>query len=165
MAISQTPIKIIEVRNGRALIQVNRLTICTHCHMIEGLPNASIFETWVENDAGADPGEFVRVQIPAGNFLLSIFMVFVLPLIGLIGGTLVAASYPMFSSGQWEAVFGLAGWALAYIPVRIFDRYASRRPGFLPSIRERVRIKPGLLEDISGQVNLISSVTCIVGGG
>lgn len=145
MAISRDAVKIIEVKNGRALIRVDRFSLCASCHLTDWMASSSVIETWIDNDVDAQPGDVVQVRMATSKFLTSVFVLFGVPLIGLFAGVALAASSHYSHVVQKEMLFGIGGFFLSYFFVWLFDKFFARRKGFLPSAMKSVRIKPEAL--------------------
>lgn len=145
MPITNDPIRIIEVKDGKALIRAPRLSMCVHCHVEDEIKNKSIFETWIDNVAGAKPGDFVHVEMAPEKFLLGIFILFGVPLIGLFLG-ITAASWLHFANPlAGQIVLGFFGYALSHVIVWRFDQYAVKSNKFIPVAIKKIRIKDSLL--------------------
>ncbi|MDZ7376929.1 MAG: SoxR reducing system RseC family protein [candidate division KSB1 bacterium] len=145
MPITDDPIRIIEVKDGKALIRAPRLSMCAHCHAEDEIKNKSIFETWIDNPVGAKPGDFVHVEMAPKKFLLGIFVLFGVPLIGLFLGIAAASWVHFFNPLARQIALGFFGYALSYIIVWRFDKYALKSNKFIPAAIKKIRIKEDFL--------------------
>jgi len=145
MAITEDPIRIIEVRDGKARIQLQRLSMCAHCHLEDDMVTTPIFETWIDNPAEASPGDFVHVELAPGKFLLGVFILFGIPLIGLFAGILTASLLNLSNLLTAQILLGFFGYGISYILVWRFDKYALKSNKFIPAAVKKIEIKPELL--------------------
>ena len=142
MAITQDPVQIVEVKDGRALIRMDRMALCVNCHLTDWLYFSSLVELWVDGSSDARAGDFVQVEMKSGNFLLGIFVLYVLPVIGLLAGVLLGQAY----RGAAGAVAGgFGGLALSFALVHLFDRFVGEKAGFRPKVKKVVRLWEDLL--------------------
>jgi len=152
MAVARDAVKIIEIKNGRALIRVDRFSLCTSCHLTDWMTSSSVIETWINNDVNAKPGDLVQVRMTTGRFLASVFVLFGVPLIGLFAGIILADSFHYSNVVQKEMLFGIGGFFLSYFFVWLFDKFVARKKGFLPSAMKSVRINPkALTRELKGK--------------
>ncbi len=95
--VTEDPIEIIDVKDGQVKVRAIRLMMCAHCHL-QILPSElQPLEVWVDDRTGAQPNELVQLGMSSRHFLLTVALVFGLPLLGLWGGTLSAfIPYPHF---------------------------------------------------------------------
>jgi len=163
LIVTEDPIEIIDIKGEQVKVRAIRLPMCAHCHF--GSAPQELFEFWVEDKIGVAPNDLVQLGMSSRHFLLTVALVFGLPLFGLLGGILLGyALYPHLpyplTPLLWESLFGLAGLGLSLLGLHRFDRYASLQPGFLPSVIKKVRVKPELLalkgQEIPGGLNYVT---------
>lgn len=147
MPITDDPIRVIEVKDGKALVRTTRLSMCAHCHAEDEIKNKSIFETWIDNPSGAKPGDFVHVEMAPKQFLLGVFILFGIPLIGLFIGITAASLIHFANPLAGQIALGFFGYALSYVIVWRFDKYALKSNKFLPAAIKKIRIKENLLNN------------------
>jgi len=150
MLISDRPLKVIKVKEGKILVGMERFYICVDCKSMIFPPETQIFEIRVDDKVQLKEGDFVKAGIPGGKIVLYAFLLYIFPLIGLIGGlifsnfiyqilTLPLGKIPL------EFLMGFAGLFVLYIPVRYFDRYITKKKGFFPIGIKKVKVKKKLL--------------------
>lgn len=84
---------VVEVKGGIAKVEIVRSRVCGGCHACTiGARGRMVTEA--ENLVGAKKGERVKVEIPTPLLLKAVFMVYLLPLLGLVSGCVV---------GKWAA--------------------------------------------------------------
>ena len=91
----------------------------------------------VRNPIGARPGQTVEFDLQGHTELKVSLLVWVVPLIGIVtGAALLASFHQQLSLGQDPAtLLGAAiGFAVAFLPVVLFDRRAAGKTGYVPSI-------------------------------
>ena len=148
MAVTRDPVQIVEVKNGRALIRTDRMTLCVNCRLTDWLYPSSLVELWVDDSGGAQAGDFVQVEMKPGHFLLGVLVLFVLPVAGLLAGVLLGRA----CAGAAGAVAGgFAGLALSFAAMHLFDRVAGGKGGFLPKVKKVVRLRDDLLAAPTGE--------------
>lgn len=145
MAVSEEPIKILEVKDGRAKILVRRTNICAHCHLEEGLLAPSIFETWVEDNIGARPGENVFVQVAPKKFLFGVFILYIIPLIGLFSGLAAIFLLNLAHSLTAQIMGAIGGFAISYVFVWRIDKWARKSNKFIPAALKIVNVRKDLI--------------------
>ena len=94
------------------------------------------------NRAGAGLGDRVLVAVTPGAFLRSSLAMYLVPLLGLLGGgmagTLIAGNVGMPDADGWAIAGGIAGAVLAMVWVRAFARRVADDPRYQPVAVRRV---------------------------
>ena len=88
MLISEKPLKVIEVREGKALARMERFSVCADCKSMIFPLQTQIFEIEINDKVCIEEGDFVRVGIPGEKLIFYSFALYIFPLAGLIGGTI-----------------------------------------------------------------------------
>ncbi len=117
-----------EVQDGKVTVELKRGGGCKSCSMRNicspaGKPVILEFDT----ELTLKPGDRVLVMIEPRFRILSAVIVFLLPLIGLIGGYILAKSF--FTEGI-SIVIGFASLIIVFFIVRYLDRLIGRRISF-----------------------------------
>lgn len=91
------------------------------------------------NDIGAEPGDWVRLEMESRHVLTAAFMIYVFPLIaavlGYFAGALLASQ--MGISGTAAGGLGAAlFFVMSYAGIRAYDRKAEAEGKFRPTIVE-----------------------------
>jgi len=122
-----------EVRNGEVQIEIDPSNMCGACAMKEAcqLGNDSVKRhLWARNLAGAQIGDLVQIKLEEGKAVFSAFMIFIVPLIALAVGYLLARPF-----GEGWGVFGaFAGIGFGLLLVRLIDKYFGRKHNFQPFV-------------------------------
>lgn len=128
-----------------ALIEVSRSSACVGCSQQGGcsisLEAGSPNRTLVENPLGARPGDTVEVSLPEGVVVWGALTVYILPLVALFAGMLVAERYgPSLAPGWGATGLDVAGGVLGLVVGLVLVRLISRHWRILTSRPEITRI-------------------------
>jgi len=150
MIISEEPLKIIKVKEGKALVSMERFSICVDCKLMIFPPQTQVFEIWVDDKVEVKEGDYAKVGISGEKIVFYSFLLYIFPLIGLFGGLILAYiihqrfTLPL-GEVPLEFLLGFAGLFSPYFLIRRFDRFISRKKGYLPTVMKKVKIKKKLL--------------------
>ncbi len=133
---------VVEERGLLALVRTIKSSHCTDCGSAkichsDGAGQEKVVEA--ENSAGAKAGQKVILALPAGALLQASMLVYLVPVLGLLGGAGLAqmAAGKILSpeaAGMAAGFGGLAGAALALLAGR---RIRSRK-AFVRNLRPRI---------------------------
>ena len=132
--------------DGRARIVIDRKGACDGCHGGEGgshggschtCLSSSKTESLVVNSVGARIGDIVRVSMESGNLLTGAALLYILPILTLLGGALLGLAQS--ATLGWDAtnatVLGAAaGLAVGFVALMILDRTSWVRRRLAPRI-------------------------------
>ncbi|HHY37717.1 MAG TPA: SoxR reducing system RseC family protein [Clostridia bacterium] len=139
---------VVEVRPGGSLakVKIERRAMCESCGKC-GLMSRGMTDIVVtaRNDAGAEAGERVVVELPSRDVLVSAFIVYMVPLMAaaagyVLGGLLHTATFQsevLFSKQSVEVATALGFLLCSFGLIRYYDRKAAKSGRFLPSIVRR----------------------------
>lgn len=100
------------------------------------------------NRAGARPGDRVVVAVTPGAFLRSSLAMYLVPLLGLLGGgmagTLMAGNLGLAGADGLALAGGLAGASIAMLWVRAFARRVAVDPRYQPVVLRRASTGTGM---------------------
>jgi len=122
--------RVIEVKGGLAKVEIRRSTSCGTCRVC-WMSEEGKMVACAENLIGAKVGQRVRLQV-SGSILKAAFVVYILPLVGLIVGYGVGSSvtkamgYPGYAE-KIGMICGLATLALSFLAVRYYGRKTGQR--------------------------------------
>jgi sigma-E factor negative regulatory protein RseC len=126
--------KVIEVRNGHALVQTERTTACEGCSAhgaCASLGGDRDARVWAEDGIGVERGEIVVVAIAEKTFLLASVLVYIMPvaalIVGAFIGTKVGLSYG-YDPDLVAAGLGISAMVAALFAARIISRNRIRGP-------------------------------------
>ena len=77
MLISEKPLKVIEVREGKALVRMERFSVCADCKSMILPPQTQIFEIEIDDKVCIEEGDFVRVGIPGEKLIFYSFALYI----------------------------------------------------------------------------------------
>jgi len=122
--------RVIEVRNGRALVETSRSSACKACAGRAGcatLGGGREARVWAADHVGVERGMRVEVAVGEGSFLLAGFLVYMVPVAALLLGAYGGHSWATrngFDADLTAAGAGISFMALALLASRFI---ASRR--------------------------------------
>lgn len=142
--------KVIEVKGDIAKVQIQRSTSCGTCRACWKSEEGRLVAC-AENLVGAKVGQKVKVEV-SGSILKAAFIVYILPLLGLIVGYGVGSSiikamgYPIYSE-KIGIISGLATLALSFFLVRYYGRKTGHRYRIkvveVANLEGRYQVHPG----------------------
>ena len=109
-----------------------------HCQTVKGQDRMTLK---AQNSLGAGIGDLVEVGFHEGIRLKIAFMAYILPVLGLLCGAFLGMG--IADSLGWNrdlgsVLFALVGLGSAFLATHIFDKRASKRREYIPSI-SRIR--------------------------
>ncbi|MFP4474443.1 MAG: SoxR reducing system RseC family protein [Desulfatibacillaceae bacterium] len=138
---------IVESLNGNmALVKTRRSEACDHCSAKEGchtMGGGKEMEIEVENTLDARPGDLVCVSVLDSSFLYASFLVYMVPILGLIAGAVIGENHGAalgMSNNAASAILGLVGLAVTFALVRLVANRLALNVRFQPrmdSIKQR----------------------------
>jgi sigma-E factor negative regulatory protein RseC len=133
-----------EVRGEKALVLTDRHSMCgqcmakSYCHMLGG---GKEMLSQARNPIAAQPGDMVVLGIPEGTVTKASLVVYMVPVIGLVGG----ATLGYYIAGLYHLevnvttlIGSLGGLGLAMIAVRLLSNTLSKKISYQPEIIEIV---------------------------
>ncbi len=141
-----------EIRGGQARVHADRLSACGSCS-VRGGCGAQLLDrhrtdqgVWVDNTIGARVGDPVLLSIPSGQLLAGALGVYLIPLAGLLLGSLIAET--LLGAAPAGVAAG-AGVGLAGGLVATRWLFRKRGPGRL-SLRPNPSTPPFVPRDPKG---------------
>lgn len=128
---------VVQTQGETAKVRMTRHSSCERCGAC-GMGGAREAEFTVLNPVGACPGQRVRIRVAPGTLYRAAFLVYIIPMIGLILGYLLGrwlAQY--YGIGIEEEIGMFAGFsvmALSFIGLYRFDRRHLKPEDYLPEI-------------------------------
>jgi sigma-E factor negative regulatory protein RseC len=124
-----------------AIVKVIRSSSCGHCPSAGSCHIESDREILVKakNNAGAKVGQRVQLFLAPGSILAASFLLYVIPLFGLILGAVagkifLAQVFPSLSSELLAAGSGLVTMTGTFAGIRFYDRHRRSKESFMPKI-------------------------------
>jgi len=143
--IEQTAV-VIRLEGQFALLEVQRESSCGQCNAKQGcgtgLLESSIGRRSMQikayNQCDARPGEQVVVAIPETGFIKTAFFTYLLPLLLMLSGALLALQFSHAAGSNMTdlvAILGAAtGFAVALLILRFYSRKLERERRFQPVV-------------------------------
>ena len=122
-----------EIRGPQVQIEVDPSNMCGTCANKEvcQLGESTVKRyLWARNFVGAKIGDLVQVEVEPGKAVFSAFMIFIFPLITLLGGYLLARP----AGEGWGVLGAFAGFGIGLLLMRVVDRSFGRRHNFQPFV-------------------------------
>ncbi len=141
--------KVRKIEGQRALVEIRPTSLCGSCQQKGG---CAIFSSGVKvieakNFIQAKEGDLVKVALESNKEILSSLILFGLPVLFLILGVIFGISvmkgiysHPNRHSQIYPFIFGLCGFILAFLILRVLNNLFIRRGFFLPKV---VKIEKG----------------------
>src|SRR6056297_643926 len=89
--------RVIKKEDGQSLVQIIRVSACSHCDekcmLADDSHEMEEMEVLVNDPIGAEVGSMVELEMGAKPILFSAFVVYLVPLIALIGGYFIGSSW------------------------------------------------------------------------
>lgn len=129
--------------DGRARIVIDRKGACDGCHSsgsghgCHTCLSGSKTESLVVNSVGARIGDVVRVSMESANLLTGAALLYILPILALLGGALLGSAES--SALGWDdttatVLGGVAGLAVGFIALMVLDHTSWVRQRLAPRI-------------------------------
>lgn len=145
--------RVIKKENGQSLVQIIRVSACSHCDekcmLAEDSHEMEEMEVLVNDPIGAEVGSMVELEMGTKPILFSAFVVYLLPLVAIIAGYFVGSSWlsPFITNGEIAGIIGsVLSFFLSFLLLRFFDKKAGAKSNFHPEIK-RVVTQNGLYCD------------------
>ena len=131
---------VVGVKGGMATVRFERSINCGGCGLC-GAPRDAGIVIEAKNEACACIGERVIVECGDVHPLLSAFLIFTLPVIGLCGGFVVG--WRVGGSEKAGFAVGAAALLIIFMAVHLYDRSLRRRDRGWPRVISVGRDAPG----------------------
>ena len=137
---------VLELAASKAVIVINRTSACAGCHGHVGCRPSESKEMTIEaiNELNAKVGDRVQISVPTGSLLKAAFLVYFLPVVALVMGTIAGTKLGPslgFNTTLGSLLFGVGGMAAVFFAVKCFDRCVDAKPHYWPRV---TRILPPL---------------------
>ena len=120
---------VLEVKDKKAKVKIERSKSCRGCGLCSLNPGGMMV-TEVEDSIGVKVGNRVQVEIPDKDFLKAAFILYLVPVIGLITGALIGSKF----NPHMSIFGGFIGLVLSFVFVHYYDRKMGRRKRFYSRI-------------------------------
>ncbi|MBI1421919.1 MAG: Fis family transcriptional regulator [Gammaproteobacteria bacterium] len=131
--IEQTAV-VIRIRGQYALVEAQRQSSCGSCNakqgcgtgMLEGSIGRRAMQMQAINQCDARPGDEVVVAVPEKGFIRSAFFTYLLPLLLMLAGAIVAQQWSTHSGWAYQDMAALIGAAIGFVLAMLILRRYSR---------------------------------------
>lgn len=133
--------RVIKKENGQSLVQIIRVSACSHCDekcmLAEDSHDMEEMEVLVNDPIGAEVGSMVELEMGAKPILFSAFVVYLLPLVAIILGYFAGSRWLsiLANDGEIAGIIGsVIAFFLSFLLLRFFDKKAGAKSNFHPEI-------------------------------
>ena len=116
---------VLEVKDKKAKVKIERSKSCRGCGLCSLNPGGMMV-TEIEDPIGVKDGDRVQVEIPDKDFLKAAFILYLVPVIGLITGALIGSKF----NPHMSIFGGFIGFILSFVFIHYYDRKIGCRKGF-----------------------------------
>ena len=134
--------RVTKVENDKVIVEVEKNSGCAECHVGCACDiDKSIRLLEANNPLGADVDQFVQVSIPNDSVLRASFVVYIIPLVALIAGTLLGRYFGARAGVKdiFEIFTGFACLGLSFLFVRYYNNIFKREIRNQPVITKIVK--------------------------
>ncbi|AGB42014.1 Positive regulator of sigma E activity [Halobacteroides halobius DSM 5150] len=124
--------QVIDVKGQTATVRVTKHSSCDKCGECS---NADDLTLTVTNDIEAKAGDMVTLEMKGSNISSAAVVVYLVPILGLIGGYILAPTLGLVAEG-FKIMLGLLFMLLSFITARKFGDYKQEE--YTPQITEVV---------------------------
>jgi len=132
---------IVGVEGERVRVRIERSDACSRCRVCVPMGDGSMVIE-AKNARGAGVGDRVRIEVDDSRHLRAAFMVYILPLIGLIAGYLTGTA--LAGSEKVGFLLGAGVLMVIFLLLHCYDRKVGTRDQSWPEVVERLTDRPGL---------------------
>lgn len=133
---------------GTAWVRTIRSSACASCssrdicHVDGGSEAGKEMTVEAVNQANAQVGDRIVLNIQTGSLLKATFLLYVFPILAMIAGALLGQTLAGMRGGDpsaWAAIAGFLFFGLAFLVIRVADRRLSNDARYKPVI---IKVRP-----------------------
>ncbi|MDD5131768.1 MAG: SoxR reducing system RseC family protein [bacterium] len=124
--------RVIRIEGSRAIVEMDRHCACAHCGICT-TGSQDTMEIVAENSPGSKVNDLVKVAVSGPVILRSAFIVYIIPLFGLVLGYLAGRH---ISGEKLGVVLGISGVALILLGLHFYDLKLKRENKLIVRITE-----------------------------
>lgn len=124
--------RVVKIDELQALVEMNRHSACAHCGICT-LGNQDKMEILANNNLGAKVNDQVKVAVSGPVILKSAFVVYIIPLFGLVLGYLLGR---YLGGEKLGVVVGIGGALLVLFSLHYYDRKLKKENKLIVRITE-----------------------------
>ena len=133
--------RVIKKEDGQSLVQIMRVSACSHCDekcmLADDSHEVEEMEVLVNDPIGAEVGSVVELEMGAKPILVSALVVYLLPLLAIVVGYFAGSSWLniFIANSEIAGIVGaVASFFLSFLLLRAFDKKAGSKSYFHPEI-------------------------------
>ncbi|CDH45247.1 SoxR reducing system RseC family protein [Candidatus Contendibacter odensensis] len=139
---------VVEVGDGYAWVETQRRSACSACATSEGCGTAVLAKAWGDRRARVraisnlplQPGDSVIVGLAEGALLGGSLLVYLLPLVLLLGGAILGQTVFTGAGDQPVMLSGAVGLGLGFLVARTWSRRWQDDARFQPVVLRRLAV-------------------------
>ncbi len=139
---------VVEVGDGYAWVETQRRSACSACATSEGCGTAVLAKAWGDRRARVraisnlplQPGDSVIVGLAEGALLGGSLLVYLLPLVLLLGGAILGQTVFTGAGDQPVMLSGAVGLGLGFLVARTWSRCWQDDARFQPVVLRRLAV-------------------------
>lgn len=124
--------RVVKVEGLQALVEMNRHSACAHCGICT-LGSQDKMEILANNSLGATVNDQVKVAVSGPVILRSAFVVYIIPIFGLVLGYLLGR---YLGGEKLGVIFGIGGVLLVLFSLHYYDQKLKRENKLIVHITE-----------------------------
>ena len=124
---------VLEVKDKEAKVKIERSKSCRGCGLCFLNPGGMMI-TEVEDPIGVKVGDRVKVELPDKDFLKAAFILYLVPIFGLIIGAFIGSNFNSQKTGILGIFGGFIGLALSFVFIHYYDRKIGSQKSLTPRI-------------------------------
>lgn len=114
---------VLRADNDEALVRVQRSEACGSCHACSLWSDKSEYiDLTVKNTYEAQEGDLVELDLDAPDVLRASFVMYIIPLIAMMGGVLLGYYVFAPSNEMIAALLGMIFLAISYITIKLSEK-------------------------------------------
>ena len=134
---------VVGLKEELAVVNIKRKSACGSCKACEmGRSNISELNVEVKNSLGAAVGDHVKIQMQTPDILKAAFLVYMIPLLALLGGvtlTYLIQRAQNISNEPMMIVVGVVLMLFSFLYVRKKDKQLKETEAFEPIMTEVIK--------------------------
>lgn len=131
--------EVVKVEKNAVTVRVSRKDECSKCGMCGMRAGMSDIDFKAKSDIDAEVGDTVLVSTEQKTKLLSVFLIFLVPLL-LIAGA-IGISYALNLEELWILIICVGALGLWFAVLAVIDKTVSKINGFCPTVVRIIKKK------------------------
>lgn len=117
---------VVSKKGNKAEVEVIRTSACAKCKACSLGSEKKVIKVWVQNDANANVGQVVEIEIENRALISATFIMYVIPLVSFLLGVILGLNFANTLNIAWEEPFslltGLLFMSLAFLAIYLNNK-------------------------------------------